>query len=226
VASRLTLIAILAAASAAVLLWGPWRETAPVVSSAADPAHPGAGAPPSNGTATASAPPEAVAARPQAETPPPGLDAAQWATVLAELARHPQPEAERTRLHRYFTWSDAVQRWRGARGDVALARAVDAGLAERLAQGEVSLAEARVLKAALLQTLEPDEARRLAAQQAFDATLPRSAGPTPRETAFLQRQSALVAAWQAQPASQRDPAALQRQLDALRRAQFSEETTR
>lgn len=227
-ASRLPLIAILAAASAAALLWG--LRDAP---EAAAPRGAGQGAAPAATTTAAALPVAAApaaavppAAALAADGPPPGLSAEQWATVEAELARHPQAAAERARLRGYFAWSDAVQRWRGARHDVALARQVDAGLPERLARTEVSVAEARVLKLALLQTLVPDEAGRLAAMQTFDATLPRSAGPTAREREFQQRQSALVAAWQAQPAAQRDPAALQRQLEALRRSQFQKETTR
>jgi hypothetical protein len=181
---------------------------------------PGAAAP-----ATLPAPP-ATAAAAVATAPPPGLSAEQWATIEAELAAHPQPAAERLRLRRYFEWSDAVRRWRGARHDVALAQQVDAGLADRLAHDEVSVPEARQLKAALLLTLLPDEAGRVAALQAFDAGLPASAGPSAHERVFQQRQAALVAAWQARPAAQRDPAALTRQLEALRRSHFQKESTR
>jgi hypothetical protein len=157
---------------------------------------------------------------------PPGLTPAQWATIEAELAAHPQPDAERQRLRRYFEWSDAVQRWRGARDDVALARQVDAGLPERLARAEVSAAEARQLKVALLPVLWPDDASRVAALQSFDASLPAPARPSAREQAFQARQAELVAAWQARPAAERDPAALARELDALRRTHFQKETTR
>lgn len=143
----------------------------------------------------------------------------------AELASHPAPAAERARLVAYFTWSDAVQRWRDARGDAGLARQVAAGLPERLAQREVSAAEARQLQAALLLTLEPDEARRVAALQAFDASLPAPAAPDPRDQAFRKSQAALVAAWQARPAEQRDPAVLARDIEALRRTHFGTQST-
>lgn len=225
-ASRLILIAILAAASAAALLWGlrPGTPPAPAADAGVNPrtATPAAPAPAAAGTPASAAATASIGG----EAPPPGLTAAQWAQVQERLAGHPQAAAERDRLRRYFAWSDAVQRWRGARQDLALAQQVDAGLPERLAQAEVSAPEARQLKAALLQTLLPDEASRTAALQAFDATLPRPAGPTPRDLEFQRRQSALVAAWQAQPASQRDPAALQRQIDALRRSHYPKETPR
>lgn len=219
---RLPLIAILAAASAAVLVWG-LRTPEPVPAVAVPAANrPPAGAAPAPVADPVPAPGVVVATT----APPAGLTAEQWATVEAGLATHPQPAAERQRLRRYFEWSDAVRRWRGTRHDFALAQQVDAGLAERLANDEVSVPEARQLKAALLQTLLPDEAARVAALQAFDAGLPASAGPSAHEQAFQQRQAALVATWQAQPAAQRDPAALTRQLEALRRSHFQKESTR
>lgn len=225
-ASRLILIAILAAASAAALLWGLRPDTAPAVAPTAGSAPPRPTVSRADAAVTGAPTAATATATSGGEAPPPGLTAEQWSQVEARLAGHPQAAAERDRLRRYFAWTDAVQRWRGARQDLALAQQVDAGLPERLAQAEVSAPEARQLKAALLQTLLPDDASRTAALQAFDATLPRPAGPTPRDLEFQRRQSALVAAWQAQPASQRDPAALQRQIDALRRSHFPKETPR
>jgi tryptophan 2,3-dioxygenase len=128
----------------------------------------------------------------------------------------------RLRLAAYFGWADAVQRWRAAPGDAALARPVDAGLPARLARREVSAAEARQLKAALLQTLAPDDATRAAALQAFDASLPQPLAPDPRQQAFAQAQAAAVTAWQAQPSDQRDPQALAQTLAALRQTHFSD----
>lgn len=220
-----TLIWTFAAASAAALLWfGRGLLDAPVspkeasVSPApqrgtADLARVAAGAPPA---------PPAIATATTAATPPPGVAPEQWAALLAELKGRPDAAAETERLRAYFEWSDAVQRWRGARDDPALAGAVDAGLSARLDRREVSAAEARLLEAALLETLEPDPSRRLAALQAFDAGLPTAAGPDARQRQFQQRQAALVATWQARPAAERDPAALARQLEALRRTHFAQ----
>lgn len=223
VSTRLPLIAILAAASAAVLVWGLGRgDGAPATAAPAAVSPPPAVAPAAEPALAASQASGGVAAT----APPAGLSIEQWATVEAGLATHPQPAAERQRLRRYFEWSDAVRRWRGARHDFALAQQVNAGLADRLANDEVSVPEARQIKAALLQTLVADEAGRVAALQAFDAGLPASAGPSAHEQAFQQRQAALVAAWQARPAAERDPAALTRQLEALRRSHFQKENTR
>lgn len=210
-----------AAASAAALFWaGHWFFTAP----APQRLTPAAGQPGAGRAATA----PAVAAAPvpaslaaAAGAHPPGVTAEQWAALEAELRTRPDGAAERSRLIDYFTWADAVQRWRTTPQDAALAAAVDAGLDQRLQNREVSAAEARVLKAALLATLEPDATRRAAALQAYEGGLPTSAGPSAREKAFQRQQAALVAAWQARPAAERDPAALTRQLDALRRTHFA-----
>ena len=152
---------------------------------------------------------------------PPGLTAEQWAALEAEWRARPDGASERQRVLAYLTWSDAMRRWRANPADVDLARSVDAGLPDRLALREVSAGEARQIKAALLATLEPDEARRTAALQAWDATVPAAAGPDARQRSFQKQQAALVAAWQARPVAERDPAALARQIEQLRRTHFS-----
>lgn len=220
-----TLIWTFAAASAAALLWlGHSLSDAPAAPTDGllAPAAPHGTAGPERVAAAAPSAPPAIAPATASAAPPPGVTPEQWAVLLAELQGRPDAAAETDRLRAYFAWSDAVQRWRGARHDPALAGAVDAGLHDRLARREVSAAEARLLKAALLETLEPDPARRPAALQAFDAGLPATAGPDAHQRQFQQRQAALVAAWQARPAAERDPAALARQLEALRRIHFAQ----
>lgn len=215
---------MLAAALAAVVLWaGRWFFTAPAPEPVAPaPGQPTVTAGADTTTGAAGRAPVATATGPAAAgTHPPGVTADQWAALEAELRTRPDGAAERSRLIAYFTWADAVQRWRAAPQDAALAAAVDAGLDQRLHQREVSAAEARLLKAALLATLEPDETRRAAALQAYDSRLPTTTGPSAREQAFQRQQAALVAAWQARPAAERDPAALTRQLDTLRRTHFA-----
>jgi hypothetical protein len=164
--------------------------------------------------------PSTPPAPPTATDAPPGLSPAQWAQVLGRLQSRPDAAEEQQRLHDYFSWSDAVQRWRSAPTDASLAAQVDAGLPARLAQREVSAAEARQIKAALLGVLEPDADRQAAALQAFDAQLPAPTGPDPRQRAFEQEQAAVVAAWRRTPAAERDPKALARQLASLRQSHF------
>ncbi|RVT53574.1 hypothetical protein [Rubrivivax albus] len=156
-----------------------------------------------------------------ADAPPPGVTPAQWAAVVAEHATQPDGPAELARLRAYLGWSDAVARWRAAPGDPALAQTVYDGLPARLAQREVSVPEARVLAAALLQTLEADAQRQQQALQAFERMLPGPSAADPRQQAYLRAQAAEVAAWRAAPAASRDPAVLQARLDQLRVQHFA-----
>jgi len=164
---------------------------------------------------------------------PPGLTPAQWQAVRQEMAGRPDGARELQRLVDYLTFADEARRFRLARQAspgspeaVALARSLDATLDQRLQQGEVSAPEARQMKLALLDTLETDPVerqRRLAQWQQQAAVAP--AAPAARDQAFLGQQAAVVAAWQARPPAQRDPAELQRQLQALRAASFPPTTT-
>ncbi len=167
---------------------------------------------------------------------PPGITPAAWARLQARLANQPDGPAELRRLEAYYRYADAVQRFRelSQRNPAspelpALARTLDAGLAERLQQGEVSAPEARLLKMAVLQATVPEAAQRERAlaqweQQIEQWRLASASVDTQarlaREADFQRRQAALLAAWQAQPPAQRDPRQLQQQLDALRRDSF------
>jgi hypothetical protein len=159
------------------------------------------------------------------EAAPPGVTAAQWAQLRAELAGRPD-ELRRIASHLHYT--DSVRRFRAAEGAERrqLAQALDAGLDERLRQREVSAGEARLLKIAVLDTLMPADAEArqaaLAGWQSQWAAAPRAddGARQARENVFQARQAAAVAAWSAQPAAQRDAKALERELEALRRASF------
>lgn len=162
---------------------------------------------------------------------PPGVTAEQWAGLKQELAARPQ---ELQRLAGYFSFSDALERYRSSKDQLpaaerqALARTLDAGLDERLRQRELNIGEAQKIKTAVLQELLADDTQRA---EALARWRNEQAGANPpatahraREQEFLQQQAALVSAWQAQPVAQRDPLALERELDALRRASFTPST--
>jgi hypothetical protein len=188
--------------------------------------------PASSGQAPVEAPPQqpAMPAPPVLATmpEPPGVTAERWAGLGRELAGQPQ---ELLRLARYYTFSDALQRYRShkeslsAAQRLALARTLDSSLDERLRQRELNIGEARLIKVAVLQELLADEAQRTDAlvrwQDEQIAAHPPEAAHLAHENNFLQRQAAVVAAWQAQPQALRDPKALERELDALRRAAFT-----
>jgi hypothetical protein len=182
-------------------------------------------APPAHLPAPMPAPPT-LAAAPAAD-PPPGVSAAQWQALQAELAGRPE---ELRRLVDYFGFADRLQRFRALRAAGAgaemlpLAREIDAGLDERLLRRELSAPEARLIKLAVLEVLQPDESQRQAALSAWEDAVPRRTAPDPavaaREAEFQRRQAEIVATWSARPAAQRDRQALERDLEALRRSSF------
>lgn len=183
--------------------------------------------------ATSRATAVAAAAAP-ADDMPPGVKPEVWAKLRAEMARRPDGAQELRRLAAYYRFADGADRFRDARarapGDpqtTALARTLDATLDERLRQGEVSAPEARLFKIALLEQLESDpvERQRKLAEWQQQQEASHHAAASSHEQEFLQRQAALVAAWQALPPAQRDPKQLHDQLQALRTASFSSEAT-
>ncbi len=157
---------------------------------------------------------------------PPGVDARQWAALRAEFADRP---AELRRLADHLTFADEIDRFRSGRADgrsagqLALARSIDAGLDERLSARELSAAEARLIKIAVLDVLVEDEGERRDSLERWEAAL-ASPAPDPKRSAaladFQRRQATLVAAWRALPPGQRDPRALERDLQALRVSSF------
>jgi hypothetical protein len=165
----------------------------------------------------------------QTESPPPGVSAQDWRTLQHELAQRPE---ELRRVADYFVFADQVQRFR-ALGNTpaaerrALARLIDDGLDQRLRQREVNAAEARLIKIAVLDVLvEADGPRRqaLAVWEAGVGSAPRPidvASAAARNTEFQRRQAAILAAWSATPPEQRDPRALEAELDSLRRSSFT-----
>jgi hypothetical protein len=170
--------------------------------------------------------------RPSSTHPPQGLGAEQLQQLRASLAHHPQREAEVARVSAYLQYSAQWQhfterRAAGARADELrpLAAALDAGLAQRLQQREVSAGEALHIKAALLEVLEPDAAQRQAAlrewRERHSAASAAGAAPDPQTAAFERRQAEIVAQWRALPPGERDPQRLEAELEALRQSSFA-----
>lgn len=171
-----------------------------------------------------SPPGDATGATAAAATPP-GVTPEQWQALQAQLLAQPRGAAELARIADYLRWSDLVQRLRVPIVDSAerlrLARAVDAGLDARLRAGEVSAGEARQIKTAVLEVTQPDPAARTAELQRWTAAQATPAQPDPRQAEFERRQAAALAAWSAQTTGTRDRAALERELEALRREVFA-----
>lgn len=166
---------------------------------------------------------------------PPGVTATQWQQLVAEHAGRPEGAAELQRLSEYFHFSAALQQFRQLRKSAvggpeltALAQVLDRGLDARLQRQEVNGAEARAIKAAVLEVLQPDEAARQAALRQWQAAaaplasgMPRVAETRARDAEFLRLQAAAVATWSARPAAERDPQALEREIAALKQATYS-----
>jgi hypothetical protein len=214
--------AVLAVAAGIVI--AIWR--APVTVELPLDAAPRKEAPPAHLPAPMQAPPT-LAGAPAPQAPPPGVSVAQWQALQAELAGRPE---ELRRVVDYFSFADRLQRFRalraaGSRAELLpLAREIDAGLDERLLERELNAPEARLIKLAVLEVLQPDEAQRQAALSAWESAVRSRTVPDPavaaREAEFQRRQAEIVAAWSARPAAQRDRQALERDLEALRRSSF------
>jgi hypothetical protein len=221
----LALVSGLAALSWIAVAWQPQVPRSPVVDGPATVAP----APAVRSTASAPSTSRQGDAAPATDAPPAGVTRAQWQALQAEMRTDPNGAAELARIADYLAWSDLLRRFSDTRDDATerqrLARAIDAGLPARLHAGEVSAAEARQIKSALLDVTLADPAERAAALQRWVADTTTPATPDPRQPEFDRRQSAIVAAWSAQPAQARDPAALERQLDALRQDVFGKPAT-
>lgn len=185
------------------------------------------------------APPGASAAAEPAAAPPAevgnatprGMTPKQWEDLQLALKDHPQRDAELRRVADYLAFKDSFDLFQAARTQhngsaelQALARKLDGDLETRMANAEMTAAEAVAIKTTLLDQLEPDAARR-AAQ--LDQWVRQHAGTTTpvghdtqREAQYKQQEAVILAAWQALPPEQRNPRQLESQLDALRQRVF------
>jgi len=167
---------------------------------------------------------------------PEGMTAEQWRALQDSLKDHPQRDAEIARVAEYMAFQSRMERYRSLRaqadaGAQAAARELAAGLLDsvptHVARGEMTAGEAALAQGALIDTLLPDAAaRQLRSEQerkrladALPAP-PDQRATDERNARFLREQAALVAAWQAQPAAQRDPRQLEASIAALRQAIF------
>lgn len=186
--------------------------------------HPGVVATDGPATGPHAAPKPAESATPG--TTPPGIAPEHWQRLQAELGSRADGAAELTRLRAYLEYADALKRFQALRAQpggspelVALATALDAGLAERQRQRELHGAEAYQVKSAVLEILESDPVvreQRLAAWRAAQAAPTMANTSDVRDAEFLRQQQTLIAAWTAQPPALRDRAQLERDLQALR----------
>lgn len=168
---------------------------------------------------------------PVGESRPADFSEADWDALNKALEHEPDKARERQRLVSYLRFQRAAAQWSEMKDgpDVArrqaLGREIVAQLPEHVANGEVNAGEAIVLLTAIGEDLEPDMARRktwMETQQArlqgtqTDAQAKALAEEKRKNEEFGRLQAEVVAKWQAAPAAERDPAVLERQLQALR----------
>ncbi len=173
----------------------------------------------------------AVAPRTAPARTPPGITPERWQALVEELSAKPNGAAEIARLEAYFQFSDSVRQFRELQrvsatdepsaAMVSLAKRIDSAIDIHLQRRELSGNEAYDIKAAVLEVIEPDS-------DALDEKLDRWAEGLPRQTTdsdrtaiqrdeeFARRQTALVATWSALAPQQRDPKALERDINNLR----------
>lgn len=170
---------------------------------------------------------------PAAIVAPEGMTTDEWHALHDALKDHPQRDAEIARVAEYMAYRARLERYRvlqtqGAVGQGMareLAPALLDGLPARVARGEVTAAEALRLQDSLLATLWPDGTARdmrraIERQRLRDAAppLPDMRAQAERDARFQREQAAIVAAWQALPAQDRDRRRLEADIDALRRS--------
>lgn len=158
---------------------------------------------------------------------PRGLTAAQWQVLQDSLKDHPQAAQELARIAEFFGSKADFDAFDAIRAQdpndrrlAAMARGLLPKVDLHLQRGELTGGDAMALRAELLQHTEPDETRRaeeMAQWRARQAALvPAAAAPDPGFVAYRRAEEQRVAQYKALPESQRDPAALARQVQALR----------
>jgi hypothetical protein len=219
---------LLAGGVAAVWWWAPGRaeQGGQATATPVEPAAP---------ASQPALPDSAVLVAPQVlgDGRPSDFSAEDWAALKDAMAKSPDPEAELERVVRYLRFQKGAAQWQSLQdgSDPAKRRQLAERLLEqvpdRLAQSELTYAEAALLQEALLADLEPSDelrAQKLKMLQAqLQAAAPQvDAEQQAREEAlereYKRREAAIVADYQSRPEAQRNHLKLEQDLEAARRA--------
>lgn len=181
-------------------------------------------------------------AQPPQEMPdgrPADFTASEWSALKEAVGTNPNGAKELKRITAFLRYQRGFEQWQSLleSGDAserhALANQLLDQLPQRLVNMEMTMGESLMLCAALLNDLEPDENQR---QQKLEGCKSRLEAAAPKidseqalrdadcRTEFLRRQAALVAEYQALPASQKDHAKFERDVEAARRAVYDSPT--
>ena len=160
----------------------------------------------------------------------------EWAALKEAMSRTDNPEKELERVVTYLRFQRGFEQWQSLQDspDVAarrrLAERLFERVPERLRQGELSMGEAVLIQAALLNDIESNEQvrqqRLKEAQKALTDAAPRpDSDEQAREAALLaeykRREAAILADYKSRPESQRDYARLEEALESARRAVYA-----
>lgn len=167
------------------------------------------------------------------------MSAEDQAAIGQAMSKQPDGQQQLQRVTTYLKFQRDFERWQGmmdatdAAPRHALARHLMDVLPDRVSQAEVTLPEANLICAMLLNDLEPDEATRNTKVEACTRKLESVSPRTDTEqgmrtaqcqTEYRRREAALVSEFQARPAAQRDPRQLEADLDKAKRAVYDSPT--
>lgn len=167
------------------------------------------------------------------------MSAVDQAAISQAMSKQPDGQKQLQRVTTFLKFQRDFERWQGMQDAAdpaprhALAKHLMDILPDRVSQAEVTLPEATLICAMLLNDLEPDEAARNtkneACKQRLESVSPRTDTEQGMRTAqcqteYRRREAALVSEFQARPASQRDPQQLEAELDKAKRAVYDSPT--
>lgn len=159
----------------------------------------------------------------------------EWSALKEAMSRTDNPDKELARVVDYLRFQRGFEQWQSlqASPDMAARRQLAEQLfdrvPERLRQGELSMGEAVLIQAALLNDIETnDELRqqrlKMAQKVLTDAAPRPDSDEQAREAALLaeykRREAAILADYKSRPESQRDHARLEEALESARRAVY------
>jgi hypothetical protein len=180
--------------------------------------------------------PPAMAEMPQAASlEEPASEMTDTAALGQAMSSQSDGQAQLNRVVKFLKFQREFEKWQGMQGDgdlavrTALGQKLLTNLPEHIANSSMTLPEGEFVCGMILSDIESNEALRDSNIQACQAQLKTVAPKMDSaqemkkvecESDYRSREATLVAAFQALPSSQRDPAKLQADLDKARRDVF------
>jgi hypothetical protein len=218
-----------------MLIYSLQNNNKPITSAATSytPAHGVVNKPPTtwSGSPFGQGKPEYVVAAPiQSPTASPqiprGVTAEELQTLKDRLDNHPRRDQEMKRILDFMAYRHDLEQLKqlaesgNSRSAQAmeLAKDINAGLPARLQQREIMGSDAMMIKAMVLDVIDPDPTRRKASLKDFESNITAAMAipADPRDADFLAQQDKLLAAFHAVPEAARNLDQYRADLHALR----------